>query len=68
MIRVSSAKVFRKEKYICRRFFSTFFFFEDLDVNFVVTVFDPNTRIITNKSYKPSTYHVKISTDKSIAG
>nr|VDD37440.1 unnamed protein product [Brassica oleracea] len=46
MIRVSSAKVFRKEESISKKYlsknFSTFFFFGDLDVNFVVTVFDPN--------------------------
>ena len=44
MIRVSSAKVFRKEESISKIYlpknFSTFF--GDLDVNFFVTVFDPN--------------------------
>ena len=48
MIRVSSAKVFRKEESISKKYlsknFSTFFFFGDLDVNFVATVFDPNIR------------------------
>ncbi|KAF2560281.1 hypothetical protein F2Q70_00017353 [Brassica cretica] len=43
---VSSAKVFRKEESIPKKYlskkFSTFFFFGDLDVNFFVTVFDPN--------------------------
>ena len=47
MIRVSSTKVFREEESISKKYlsknFSTFFFFGDLDVNFVVTVFDPNS-------------------------
>ncbi|KAF3561242.1 hypothetical protein DY000_02016225 [Brassica cretica] len=47
MIRVSSAKVFRKEESISKQHlsknFSTFFFFGDLDVNFVLTVFDPSS-------------------------
>ncbi|KAF3601337.1 hypothetical protein F2Q69_00035272 [Brassica cretica] len=38
---------FRKEESISKKYllkkFSTFFFFGDLDVNFVVTVFDPNS-------------------------
>ena len=46
MILVSSAKVFRKEESIPKKYlskkFSTLFFFRDLDVNFFVTVFDPN--------------------------
>ena len=46
MIRVSSAKVFRKEESISKKYlskkFSPFFFFGDLEVNFVVSVFDPN--------------------------
>ena len=46
MIRVSSAKVFCKEESISKKYlsknFSTFFFFGDLEVNFVVTVFYPN--------------------------
>ena len=49
MIRVSSAKVSRKEESISKKHlskkFSTFFFFGDLDVNFVVTVFDPNIEL-----------------------
>ena len=40
-------KAFRKEESISKKYlskkFSTFFFFGDLDVNFVVTVFDPNS-------------------------
>ncbi|KAF3586261.1 hypothetical protein F2Q69_00029409 [Brassica cretica] len=39
-------KTFRKTKSISKKYLSkkvfTFFFFGDLDVNFVVTVFDPN--------------------------
>ena len=48
MTRVFSAKLFRKEESISKKYlskkFSKFFFFGDLDVNFVVTVFDPNSR------------------------
>ena len=51
MIRVSSAKVFRKEESISKIYlsknFSMFFFFGNLDVNFVVTVFDPNNAVKT---------------------
>ncbi|KAF3512876.1 hypothetical protein F2Q69_00005807 [Brassica cretica] len=40
-------KTFRKTKFISKKYLSkkvfTFFFFGDLDVNFVVTVFDPNS-------------------------
>ncbi|KAF3527695.1 hypothetical protein DY000_02042401 [Brassica cretica] len=40
-------KAFRKEESITKKYLSkkvsTFFFFGDLDVNFVVTVFDPNS-------------------------
>ena len=40
-------KAFRREESISKKYlskkFSTFFFFGDLNVNFVVTVFDPNT-------------------------
>ena len=50
MFRVSSAKVFRKEESISKVYLSknssTFFFFGNLDVNFVVTVFDPNEILI----------------------
>ncbi|KAF2607507.1 hypothetical protein F2Q68_00043944 [Brassica cretica] len=41
-------KGFRKEESISKKYssekFPTFFFFGDLDVNFVVTIFDPNTK------------------------
>ncbi|KAF3590742.1 hypothetical protein DY000_02024202 [Brassica cretica] len=41
-------KAFRKEESISKKYLSkkvfTFFFFGDSDVNFVVTVFDPNIR------------------------
>ncbi|KAF3609747.1 hypothetical protein DY000_02048803 [Brassica cretica] len=40
-------KAFRKEEFISKKYLSkkvsTFFFFGDLDVNFVATVFDPNS-------------------------
>uniref|UniRef100_A0A0D3E6M8 Uncharacterized protein n=1 Tax=Brassica oleracea var. oleracea TaxID=109376 RepID=A0A0D3E6M8_BRAOL len=40
-------KGFRKEESISKKYlskkFPTFFFFGDLDVNFIVTVFDPNS-------------------------
>uniref|UniRef100_A0A0D2ZQW5 Uncharacterized protein n=1 Tax=Brassica oleracea var. oleracea TaxID=109376 RepID=A0A0D2ZQW5_BRAOL len=46
-------KAFRKEESITEKYLSkkvsTFFFFGDLDVNFVVTVFDPNTMHLHDK-------------------
>ena len=49
-------KVFRKEKSILKKYLServsTFFFFGDLDVNFVVTVLDPNTRFTRILGYR----------------
>ncbi|KAF2559573.1 hypothetical protein F2Q68_00016783 [Brassica cretica] len=42
-------KAFRKEESISKKYLSkkvsTFFFFGDFDVNFVATVFDPNTAL-----------------------